>query len=251
MPDGTVYQWGLGRVIGSTYTPRQIAGFSNVVGISCGWDHALAVKTDGSVWAWGKNLWGEVGDGTIIDRPTPVQLTGLSNVVAVSGGDAHSSALDANGTIWKWGKNDLGELGNGTTNFVPNVVPTRILTDNYGAGFSNVVMMSARDYHNIAVKADGSVWQWGANDQGQCGDNTLVDRWRPVRVSGLGARVPRSLNLQAGAQPGQMSFSWPCSTGEFFTIQYTTNLLNGFTGTISANLQGNPPTNVFVSCLAD
>ena len=245
MPDGTVYQWGLGRVIGSSYTPQQIPGFSNVVGISCGWDHALAVKSNGSVWAWGQNVSGEIGDGTLINRPSPVPVAGPSNIVAVSGGDGHSSALGADGTIWKWGKNDVGELGNGTTNATGNPVPARILTDNFGAGFSNVVMMAARDYHNIAVKADGSVWQWGANDQGQCGDNTLFDRWRPVRVNGLGARVPHSLDLQTNAQQGQLILSWQCATGEFFTIQDTTNLMNGFTGTLSTNLLGNPPTNLF------
>ncbi len=245
MPDGTVYQWGIGRVIGSSYTPQLIPDFSNVVALSCGWDHALALKSDGAVWAWGKNDLGQVGDGSTSNRSSPVQVTGLSNIVAVSGGDAHSSALGADGTVWKWGKNDVGELGNGTTNATANPVPLRILTDNYGSGFSNVVMMAARDYHNIAVKADGSVWQWGANDQGQCGDNTLVDRWRPIRVNGLGPRVPLSLNLRPSGQQGQVNLIWPSATGEYFTIQYSTNLLDGFTATLPTNILGSFPTNVF------
>jgi len=245
MPDGTVYQWGIGRVIGSSWTPQQIPGFSNVVGISCGWDHALALKSNGTVWAWGKNDMGAIGDGSTSNRPSPVQVTGLSNMVAVSGGDSHSSALDADGTIWKWGKNDVGELGNGTTNTVANPVPVRILTDNYGAGFSDVVMMAARDYQNIAVKTDGSVWQWGANDYGQCGDNSLVDRWRPVKVYDLGPRVPLSLKLQPSIQKGQLDLSWPSATGEFFTIQYTTNLMTGFTATLPTNIPGDFPTNIF------
>jgi alpha-tubulin suppressor-like RCC1 family protein len=87
--------------------------------------------------------------------------------VAVSGGDWHSSALGSDGTVWKWGRNDTGQLGNGTSDANPHPFPATIPLDNYGAGFSNIVMVAARDWHNISVKADGSVWQWGANDQGQ------------------------------------------------------------------------------------
>src|SRR5439155_23549901 len=84
------------------------------------------------------------------------------------------------------------QLGNGTAdgagNYIPHPLPARIQLDNNGTSFSNLVMVAARDWHNIAVKSDGSVWQWGANDQGQCGDNTTIDRWRPVQVTGLGPR---------------------------------------------------------------
>jgi alpha-tubulin suppressor-like RCC1 family protein len=243
MPDGTVYDWGIGRVIGHSYTPAQIPGFSNVIGISGGWDHALAVKSDGTAWAWGKNNNGELGNGTTNSTNLPVQVVGLSNIVAVSGGDGHSSALSSDGTVWKWGLNDIGELGNGTTNGTPNPVPAKILLDNYGAGFSNVVMMAARDYHNIAVKADGSVWQWGANDQGQCGDNSMIDRSRPVMVSGLGPRVGLPLNLQQSV-PGSFDLSWKSATGEYFSIEYTTNIVEGFTRALQSNILANPPTNI-------
>src|SRR5207245_6594636 len=176
MPDGTAYEWGHGRVIGNSNTPVQTSGLSNVTAISGGWDHALALRSDGTVCAWGKNSVGELGDGTTNNRPSPVQVTNLSNIVAVSGGDWHSSALSSDGTVWKWGRNDVGQLGNGSSdgagNYLPHPVPATVQLDNYSAGFSNVVKVAARDWHNIAVKADGSVWQWGANDQGQCGDNT-------------------------------------------------------------------------------
>lgn len=242
MSGGTVYQWGHGRAIGNSYTPVQIPGFSNVIGISGGWDHALAVKSDGTAWAWGKNNNGELGDGTTNNTNLPVQVVGLSNIVAVSGGDGHSSALSSDGTVWKWGLNDVGELGNGTTNGTPNPLPAKILLDSYGAGFSNVVMMAARDYHNIAVKSDGSVWQWGANDQGQCGDNSMIDRSRPVKVSGLGPRVGLPLNMEQTV-PGSVDLYWKTSTGEYFSIEYTTNIIAGFKGLLQSNILANPPTN--------
>src|SRR5207249_650857 len=105
----------------------------------------------------GKNNFGEIGDGLVLNRTNPVQVTALSNIVAVSGGDWHSSALGPDGMIWKWGRNDTGQLGNGIADSNPHPLPTKILTDTNGASFSNIVMMAARDYHNIAVKADGSV----------------------------------------------------------------------------------------------
>ncbi|HXT41353.1 MAG TPA: RCC1 repeat-containing protein, partial [Candidatus Angelobacter sp.] len=247
MPDGTVFQWGHGRVIGNSYTPVPTPGLSNIIAISAGWDQALALRSDHTVWAWGLNGVGEIGDGTTNNRPAPVQVTTLSNIVAVSGGDWHSSALDSDGTIWKWGRNDVGQLGNGTAdgagNYIAHPLPAKIQLDNNGAGFSNIVMVAARDWHNIAVKSDGSVWQWGANDQGQCGDNTTVDRWRPVQVAGLGARVGLSLNIRPNLQPGQYDLRWASATGEFFNVEYTTNLTTGFGALLLTNVLATPPTN--------
>src|SRR5439155_7845639 len=138
-----------------------------------------------------------------------------------------SSALGSDGTVWKWGRNDVGQLGNGSTNnYIASAA--RIQLDNNNASFSNIVMVAARDWHNIAMKSDGSVWQWGANDQGQCGDNTTIDRWRPVQVAGLGPRVGLPMKIQPGAQPGYADLSWTSATGEYFTIEYTTNPPGGF-----------------------
>jgi len=249
--NGAVWTWGSGShgelgngTTGSSYTPAQVAGLTNITAISAGWFHILALRSDGTVWAWGNNGRGELGDGTALNRSAPVQVLNVSNIVSVSGGDSHSSALAADGKEWKWGLNDLGELGNGTTNAIANPLPAPILTDRFGSGFSNIVMVAARDYHNIVVKADGSVWMWGANDMGQCGDGTTNSIWSPAPVVGLGARVARFLNAATGAQPGNMDLSWPSATGEYFTIEYTTNLANGFNDTFQSNVLATAPTNV-------
>jgi alpha-tubulin suppressor-like RCC1 family protein len=244
--NGNVFQWGHGRVIGSSYTPVQTPGLSNIIAISGGWDHALALSSNGTVWSWGQNGFGELGDGTTNNRPTPVQITILSNIVAVSGGDWHSSALAADGTVWKWGRNDTGQLGNGSAdgigNNVPHPVPAKIQFDNYGAPFTGIVMVAARDWHNIAVKADGSVWQWGANDQGQCGDNTTIDRYRPVQVSGLGPRIGRSITLVRTAA-GLADLRWQSSAGEYFSVESAPSLANGFSTTLASNILATPPLN--------
>jgi len=102
---------GQGRVIGGSFTPVQTAGLSNIIAISAGWDQALALRSDHTVWVWGRNGVGELGDGTTNNRPIPVQVTSLSNIVAVSGGDWHSSALDSDGTVWNGPK----RVGNSAT----------------------------------------------------------------------------------------------------------------------------------------
>ena len=180
-------------------------------------------------------------------------ITNLSNIVAVSGGDYNSIALRTDGTVWKWGLNDVGELGVGDTDHagigpgndsVAHPLPLRVTNDIFGNGFSNVVKVSNPDYHNIAVKADGSVWMWGANDQGQCGVGTTNNVLRPTPVSGLGVRVGLPLKVTASAPPGQASLAWPSATGEFFSIEFTTNLATGFSGTLQANILATPPSNV-------
>jgi hypothetical protein len=85
---------------------------------------------------------------------------------------------------------------------------------------------------------------WGANDQGQCGYGTTNDTFRPVPVSGLGARVPLALNIAPSIQPGQTDLKWSSATGEYFSVQFTTNLATGFVGTSQSNILATPPTNV-------
>jgi alpha-tubulin suppressor-like RCC1 family protein len=245
--NGTVWVWGSGthgeQGTGPTitnYIPVQVPGLTNITQISAGWFHILARKSDGTAWAWGDNSHGELGNGTANNAFSPVRVLNVSNIVAVSGGDSHSSALAADGTIWKFGKNDVGELGNGTVNTNANPFPAKILTDKFGNIFSNVVMMAARDYHNIAVKADGSVWMWGANDQGQCGDGTQNDALRPVPVAGLGARVPLPLNISSGT-PGFANLSWSCSTGQYYNVECSTNPAEGFISWQN-NVLATPPT---------
>ena len=245
----TVWTWGSGShgelgdgATTANYIPVQVPGLTNIIAISAGWFHILALKADGTVWGWGNNTHGEVGDGGAVNRFNPVQVLNVSNAVVVSGGDGHSSAL-ADGTVWKWGLNDVGELGNGTTNGGANSMPAKILLDKFGAPFTNIVMASARDYHNIAVKADGSVWMWGANDRGQCGNGTTNDTWAPTPVVSLGARVGLPVTVAAAAQPGYANVAWSSATGQYFSVEYSTNLANGFTGWQS-NLVATPPINV-------
>nr|MBP8297492.1 hypothetical protein [Burkholderiales bacterium] len=139
--------------------------------------HSLALKTDGSVWAWGANGNGQIGDGTNYARVLPVRVSGLTGVAKISAGSDHSLALKPDGTVWAWGRNDSGQLGDGTT--TGRIVPVRVI------GLTGVVAIAGGTTHSIALKGDGTVWTWGGNVTGQLGDGTTTARSLPVQVAGL------------------------------------------------------------------
>src|SRR5262249_50383767 len=89
--------------VGCSTTPIQIGGLTNVIALDGGGGHSLALEQDGTVWAWGGNTEGELGDGTTTDRSAPVKVLGLSDVAAISAGLSHSLALNRDGTVWTWG----------------------------------------------------------------------------------------------------------------------------------------------------
>jgi alpha-tubulin suppressor-like RCC1 family protein len=126
--DGTVWAWGTngygmlgdGSII-DRLLPVQVkdtAGtgyLSGIVAIAAGDDQSLALKSDGTVWAWGQNTYGQLGDGTTINMLTPVRVVGINSVASVSAGNSFSVALKYDGTVWTWGLNDQGQLGTGNT----------------------------------------------------------------------------------------------------------------------------------------
>ena len=135
----------------------------------------------GAAWAWGKNLNGQVGDGTTDDKNAPVSASGLKGVTQVSGGYAFSLALKSDGTVWAWGSNSYGQLGDGTNTPAAAPVQTSDLT--------GVTQIAAGYGHSLALKSDGTVWAWGYNSVGSLGDGTNEDKNAPVQVSGLAGVV--------------------------------------------------------------
>ncbi|HLH23916.1 MAG TPA: hypothetical protein VK066_15440 [Chloroflexota bacterium] len=187
--DGTAWAWGdntagqLGSetlAFGNSSFPVQVTGLENVTFVAAGGDHSLAVTADGTVWAWGSNSSGQLGDGTTIDRSAPVRVNGLINVPggveAVAAGLQYSLALKNDGTVWAWGTNEVGQLGNGTTD--NQTAPVQV------SGLTGVAAIVAGTSHALALKNDGTVWAWGANDMGQLGDSTNINRSTPVQVTG-------------------------------------------------------------------
>jgi alpha-tubulin suppressor-like RCC1 family protein len=134
--------------------------------VSAGSDHTLALKSEGSVWAWGDNSAGQLGDGSVTSSNQPVQVmaapgTPLAGVVAVAAGRNWSLALKSDGSVLAWGRNQSGELGNGGA--TDEAYPTPVLTGLNGAPLSGVQAVSAGRNHALALRQDGTVLAWGAS----------------------------------------------------------------------------------------
>jgi hypothetical protein len=158
-----------------------VTGLTGVTQVAAGTFHSLAVRSDGTVWAWGANNGGQLGDGTTTNRSVPVQVTGLTGVTQVAAGTFHSLAVRSDGTVWAWGNNLHGQLGDGTT--TNRSVPVQV------TGLSGVTQVAAGWGQSLAVKSDGTVWAWGYNLQGELGDGTTTDSPVPVPVAGLSGVV--------------------------------------------------------------
>ncbi|MDR2561337.1 MAG: Ig-like domain-containing protein [Holophagales bacterium] len=182
MSDGSVWGWGTnedGELGDGTYeyrnAPAQEATEANDwAAVAAGIYHTLALKANGSLWAWGWNVIGQLGDGTDIDRKSPVQVGTAKNWKSMSAGYVHSVAIKKDGSLWAWGWNGDGQLGDGTN--TPRITPVQVGTA------KNWVAVAAGLYHTLALKDDGSLWAWGSNEDGQLGDGTNTDRNAPIQV---------------------------------------------------------------------
>jgi alpha-tubulin suppressor-like RCC1 family protein len=203
--DGTVWAWGsndygqLGNTSSNFYNsvPVQVAGLTGVVvAVAAGDSHSLALKNDGTVWTWGINTYGQLGNNSTTNSNVPVQVVGLTGIIAIAGGNLHSLALKSDGTVWAWGYNSSGQLGNGT--WSQSLVPVQVVEVISGSNVSinNIVAISAGAYHSLALKNDGTVRAWGSNAYGQLGNNAATYSNTAVQPTGLSNVV----SIAAGAK---------------------------------------------------
>ena len=135
---------------------------------------SFAIRSDGTLWAWGLDAFGKPGDGTNIFHSNLVRIGTASNWESISSGLGYSLAVRSDGTLWAWGANTYGELGDGTT--ANRNVPVRIGTD------SNWKAACAGWWTSYAIRSDGTLWAWGNNNHGEIGDGTTAVRHSPVRI---------------------------------------------------------------------
>ena len=186
--DGTLWTWGrnvagqLGDNTGANRSSpvQTIAGGTNWSQVACGYTHTAAIKTDGTLWTWGSNANGRLGDNTTFDRSSPVQtITGGTNWSQVACGYRHTAAVKTDGTLWLWGHGSNGKLGDGTS--VDRSSPVQTIT-----GGTNWSQVAGGYNHTGAVKTDGTLWLWGSNAFGILGDNTGTGKISPVQTIARG-----------------------------------------------------------------
>ena len=171
-----------------------------IVQVTSGYHHNIAIKNDWTVWAWGSNLSGQLGDGSNDSRNLPVQVKGpngmgwLTDIIAIAAGNQHSIALSGDGHVLSWGSNTYGQLGNGSLE--KSYIPVYVLNDQ-NEPFEHVSAIACGANHSFLVTEDNQLWAWGKNESGQLGDGTTMNQNRPIRIVGLPEEL-RVLQLSPG-----------------------------------------------------
>jgi hypothetical protein len=193
---GNVWAWGynsdgeLGNGTVTPYsglnTPVQASNLSNVVSVKGGSQHSLALKSDGTVWAWGNDGWGQLGNGKYASSLVPIQVPGLTNVIAIAAGSLHNLAVKSDGTAWAWGFNYFGQVGNG-----PGAGRGNALSPVQVKGLTGITAVAAGGDTSFALKSDRTVWAWGYDGQGELGNGTNDENAHsiPTRVKNLSTAV--------------------------------------------------------------
>ena len=266
--DGSLWMWGsneygqLGNDGGNAvhkydgpYQTVPVKVLDNAAAVSCGGDCTAAIKTDGTLWMWGRNDYGQLGNGTETDSSTPVKV--LDNVAAVSCGSSTNAAIKTDGSLWMWGSNSCGQLGLGYTDrWAGQPVPVKVL--------DNVAAVSCGNATTAAIKTDGSLWMWGDNTYGELGNSgsgndtgNTGDPCQTVPVKVLDSVAAVSCGMQHTAaiktdgtlwtwgrgDSGQLGYQDVNATGEYSTrIQTVPKQVEGLTASVPTTGTTTPDT---------
>jgi alpha-tubulin suppressor-like RCC1 family protein len=215
--NGTAWAWGcnnFGRLGDNTTVNKSspvsvVGGFTDWCQVSAGGCHSLGVRCNGTLWAWGCNASGQLGDNTIVSKSSPVSVVGgFTDWCQVAGGNAHSLGVRCNGTAWAWGLNSNGQLGDNTA--IGKSSPVSVV-----GGFTDWCQVSAGRIHSFALRSNSTLWAWGNNSTGALGDNTITVRSSPVSVVG---GITNWIQVSAGDDHGLAlrvdgtAWAWGCNT---------------------------------------
>jgi alpha-tubulin suppressor-like RCC1 family protein len=190
--------------------PNQVSGLANVIDIDMSGGQYASVcarKSDGTVWCWGANYYGLLGEGTTTHRNTPVQISGFNNVAYITssiyanyyyGGMGNRCAIKTDSTLWCWGYNGYGQVGDGTT--TDRYSPVQV--SSLGTNVKMVFLGGGQYGDSFAILNDNTVRSWGYNGYGQLGDGTSTDRSSPVN--------PGLSNVKQVAISGTGSYNTAC-----------------------------------------
>ena len=217
--DGTVYTWGFNQYgqLGNNTTTNsrspiavQTAGTplsgKTIVQVAAGADHSLALDSDGALYAWGSNAYGQLGNGTTTNSSVPiaVKIAGTplagKTIVQIAAGANHNMVLTSDGTVYAWGWNYHGQLGNNTKTNSNTIVAVQTIGTPLAG--KKIVKIAAGQGHSLALTDDGRVYTWGRNDTGQLGNNATTDAMLPVAVTVTGTPMSNKtiIEIASGAR---------------------------------------------------
>jgi alpha-tubulin suppressor-like RCC1 family protein len=217
---GVAFSWGsndVGQLGDNTKTNRSspvsvVGGISDWCQVSAGFCHSLGLRSNGTVWAWGCNEYGRLGDNTTVNKSSPVSIVGgFNDWCQVSAGRAHNVGVRSNGTAWSWGFGSNGELGN-----LPNgsVIPSFFSSPVSAAlGFSDWCCISTGISHTVGLRSNGTAWAWGYDGCGRLGDNIFSTNCLGSPVSVVGGitdwtSLSAGRNHTTGLRSNGRIFSW-------------------------------------------
>ena len=186
--DGTLWGWGgvnssgqigNGTITATTSSPVQIGTLNNWSKVFAAWSNTMAIKSNGTLWGWGFNTYGQLGDGTATAKSSPVQIGTDTNWSIIAVGNNHTLALRTDGTLWSWGFNGNGELGQNISTATYRSSPVQVGTLN------TWTWIGAGSNHSLAVRSDGTLWTWGSSARGEGGRGTTTGVSSPVQIGTL------------------------------------------------------------------
>ena len=187
---GELYAWGdndngqvgIGTITDAELAPKRVGTDSDWEAVSGGGYHSLALKIDGTLYAWGKNDRGQLGIGSTDNETTPQRVGDAGDWKTIAAGEDHSFALKIDGTLYSWGSNSFGQLGNGESGVNSSdkskdkTAPIQIGSDR------NWQTISAGVYYLVALKDTGALYTWGFNEYGKLGDGTTTNKNSPIQI---------------------------------------------------------------------
>ncbi len=232
--DGTVWSWGQNEVgergdgtfiqhpnygANGNPVPGMVKGLANVTSISAGYLFSVALENNGTVWTWGWNMYGELGDGipgnVEVNRTTPVRVVGLTNVTDISSGRDYTLALKDDGTVWTWGEYDGYQLIDNEPPYY--YIPTQV------KNLSGIESISANQMNSMALDKTGVIWAWGDNEYGQLGDGKNgVDlyQYTPEPVPFSKALAGQAVEPSAPVSPSVQAIPTSTPTPDNNDIEY-------------------------------
>ena len=154
-------------------------GWTNIAAVVAGSWHSMALKSDGSVWAWGYAANGQIGTNISPSPKNPILISSLSNIIALAAGNSQSYALGSNRSVYAFGGNYYGEMGDGNGGGAVHYTPTLV------SNLTGVVSIASGENYGMALKENGTVWTWGYGYAGRLGNGTNLNQDLPVMVTNL------------------------------------------------------------------